>query len=393
MKLDSLTGLRFFAALGVVIGHGHEHFGSPLGIAHYFALGQAVSLFFVLSGFVLTYNYNGPTFSVWNFWVARIARIWPMFAFGVLLMLTIRAAGIGLRMTTALGQPTIEYPTSDGLIRELLGVANLFDPSMWGYIVPGPINPPDWTVSVEFFFYLLFPVIVAYPWGLVAALLLWVVVTLVGVFLYATCGMGPLECYFQHAIYFANFPPFRLIEFLAGIYAARLMMRRSQYRSAAYWIALELVGVAASAFGAFIAPGLLRSGQLHPIMYSVVNSSSASLGFVLLIYACGHGRGPISKLLSLSWVRYGGEISYSLYILHYAVQTMFVHLFGQAIDPIVRSLFYLATIAAAVLAYEAIEVPCRRWIRTWLTQGPMSSPSDVTQRPRVDYIRVSERNH
>ncbi|HDL8028536.1 TPA: acyltransferase, partial [Yersinia enterocolitica] len=78
-KLDALTTLRFFAAAMIVIGHVHPLFGS-LGITDNFVLSQGVSFFFILSGFILAYNYR--TFqdnkSVKRFLVARFARIWPL---------------------------------------------------------------------------------------------------------------------------------------------------------------------------------------------------------------------------------------------------------------------------------------------------------------------------
>src|SRR5690349_17655364 len=79
--LYPLTALRFFAAAVVVIGHGHSLFGS-LNIANAIATGQAVSFFFVLSGFILAYNY--PVLrtgrDVAMFYATRFARIWPLHA-------------------------------------------------------------------------------------------------------------------------------------------------------------------------------------------------------------------------------------------------------------------------------------------------------------------------
>ncbi len=55
-RLDPITSLRFFAAAMIVIGHAHAIFGS-WGIATAIPLEQGVSFFFVLSGFILTWNY------------------------------------------------------------------------------------------------------------------------------------------------------------------------------------------------------------------------------------------------------------------------------------------------------------------------------------------------
>ena len=90
--LDALTGLRFLAALHVVL----FHFGktlvaaTPEGVRHWVGAGySAVGVFFVLSGFVLAWNYldgdgrmqAGPR----AFWAARVARVYPVYALTFLL--------------------------------------------------------------------------------------------------------------------------------------------------------------------------------------------------------------------------------------------------------------------------------------------------------------------
>ena len=86
-KLDPLTSLRFFAAAMIVIGHSHRLIGS-LNLANTFSLAQGVSFFFVLSGFILAYNYPSlPTKSdVLHFFKARIARIWPAHVAAIILL-------------------------------------------------------------------------------------------------------------------------------------------------------------------------------------------------------------------------------------------------------------------------------------------------------------------
>ena len=76
--LRSLTGLRFVAAAAVFVSH-IQYFvfpevrQLPLG-------GPAVSFFFVLSGFILTYVYGQKLSrqSVPRFWFTRWARLWPL---------------------------------------------------------------------------------------------------------------------------------------------------------------------------------------------------------------------------------------------------------------------------------------------------------------------------
>lgn len=74
-QLSALTGLRFFAASAIVLHHLRGTFG--LGTYTGLALSQAVSVFFVLSGFILAYAH--PDLPTWKdrsrFWLARFARI------------------------------------------------------------------------------------------------------------------------------------------------------------------------------------------------------------------------------------------------------------------------------------------------------------------------------
>lgn len=55
-KLQALTSLRFFAAALIVVYHSRG-LGTPSGFADGFAWTQAVSFFFVLSGFILAHVY------------------------------------------------------------------------------------------------------------------------------------------------------------------------------------------------------------------------------------------------------------------------------------------------------------------------------------------------
>jgi len=101
-----LNGLRFFAATAVIFHHVEQYklwasrdlthytsvFGGDSVISTFFeALGsKAVSLFFVLSGFLISYlllaeHQKTETISLKKFYVRRILRIWPVYYLVILL--------------------------------------------------------------------------------------------------------------------------------------------------------------------------------------------------------------------------------------------------------------------------------------------------------------------
>jgi peptidoglycan/LPS O-acetylase OafA/YrhL len=150
IKLDSLTALRFFAAAMVVVSHaaGLFHFMNKPAIVD-LPLAQGVSFFFVLSGFILTYNY--PDLSgikaTGKFWRARLARVWPAHAFALLLGIFI----LDLKPLTQMGVPLYQ-----NIIAHFAMVHGWILQEQFFF----SINPPSWSISTEFAFYLLFPLLI-----------------------------------------------------------------------------------------------------------------------------------------------------------------------------------------------------------------------------------------
>ena len=92
---QGLNSLRFFAAFLVVMHHS-ETIRSKSGLANMEWLGlfkngaNAVTFFFVLSGFLITYlllkeNFQTETISIKKFYIKRILRIWPLYFLLVLI--------------------------------------------------------------------------------------------------------------------------------------------------------------------------------------------------------------------------------------------------------------------------------------------------------------------
>ena len=147
-RIGALTGIRWWAAFGVLLSHNIPGGSTPRIVQSFFEQGNlGVTVFFVLSGFILTFTYGDalshPTpRKVWGFYVARIARVYPLYLL-VLIWVTLERS---VRWNT---------PVDGNWFAHLFGAqAWLRLPHAWEW------NGPAWSVSVEFFFYALFPLLI-----------------------------------------------------------------------------------------------------------------------------------------------------------------------------------------------------------------------------------------
>ncbi len=148
--LPALTGIRFFAAMQVVMFHFGASFaqrhGAPPVVENLLKNGwTAVTLFFILSGFILSYTYSGQITrpgGKMRFWEARFARIYPVYFLSLILSLPFR------------GHP------GAGLTIAALFMVQAWNPFHVDYA--GVWNMPAWTLSTEAFFYLFFPFVLPF---------------------------------------------------------------------------------------------------------------------------------------------------------------------------------------------------------------------------------------
>lgn len=159
--INSLTGIRAVAALWVLFGHYSNYllddFGVPVGTIFQPIFDSAwvgVDLFFVLSGFIIAHTYldefKANKFkSSSNFWWKRISRLYPVYLLTTLAttLLFLVAISIGYKFNHGSG----EVLTWGVFVTNILGVQEWI-----GY---PSINQPSWSVSAEFFAYLIFPVL------------------------------------------------------------------------------------------------------------------------------------------------------------------------------------------------------------------------------------------
>lgn len=164
-KFEELESMRGIAALMVVLVHVPKWSGF-LDYAFIQSFALMVDLFFVLSGFVIFWNYGQKMRSgsdVVRFQFLRFGRLYPVHLLFLLLYLGLELARLYASRNIDVSTPAFSHNTPWRFVQNLLLVQALAPGSEVSF------NSPSWSISVEFYTYLLFAVIVLFAgrWALV----------------------------------------------------------------------------------------------------------------------------------------------------------------------------------------------------------------------------------
>lgn len=394
--LRALTGLRFVAAFQVLAYHGLAPASLPGWLRPFVGTGYVgVSLFFVLSGFVLTYTYHDSlrdgTATRRAFVAARVARIYPVYLLSLLIALP------PLFWLVASKGSRMDGGWLAGMMGMYAGLVQAWDPRR-----ACVMNCPAWSLSAEAFFYLAFLLIlpVVARWDVRRLLLAAVGVyalSLLAPVLYmvlrpdGAVAADPQSLGRWLAVVKYN-PLIRLPEFVLGVVAGRLFLlegeaplRRSMWMEAGAVAALLAVLVASP----LIPYPLLHNGLLAPV-------------FAVLVYALARGAGPVSRVLSTRVLERLGAASFALYILHVPLQAWLVRGYRTlGVDPLPLPLHFALwaslCIAISLTVFDRVEEPGRRLLRRWLARparknvGAAGSeqPGERGQIPAVEVLTTS----
>jgi peptidoglycan/LPS O-acetylase OafA/YrhL len=347
--LDALTGIRLIAAVYVVIfhsklgpkigNHGHWILANLLGNG-----GMAVSLFFLLSGFILAYTYAGQinkSGAYRKFWEARFARLWPVYIISLVLI--------------SASEHYLPKPAPFVAVVLMVQAWNPFDIGM-----AGVWNTVCWTLSTEAFFYLCFPFIQPRLEKLSSSRLLWILATtlvLIISFNLESDGFGYVDnslLNFSHV----PIPVLRLPEFIAGVLMGNLyLMKYSGNRGLRRRIMDTSIWTYAATVGTI---GLLcRSNGRW--------SSLNCVGFCALIYCLAEEDSMISRLLSTRVAILGGSISYSIYLIQTSIRDFtkqIAALIGLKAELGLVLLMSGVLIIASYLLFMLVENPARLFLRS-----------------------------
>lgn len=308
-EILSLTGLRAVAALAVVVHHTGLPPSAPEWAAKIAQCGFiGVPLFFMLSGFVLAYNY--PTLSprsgwrkVVRFWVARVARVMPLYWVVLIWAICMREFR-GIPQDSSLPLHFLGLQTWSGDLR--VG-AQMY-------------NAPGWSICVELFLYALFPFLVpvvamaARRFGArgllaLAGLAFAVQLTLWAIFVInGNADLPAVDPDSAHRWLYRN-PLTRLPEFVVGMCLAFLLARGFRMPRV-----LAHLSQAAVIVFVLVMCGTrdLTSGPLGAAFFGTL----WTVPFAVLILSLASDRGFFSRFLSVRAMVMLGTASYALYITH-----------------------------------------------------------------------------
>lgn len=325
----ALNWLRFFLSIYIVLYHtlnaAYEMEITHPVISAFLSLGNfATTIFFVLSGFLLTYVYvvlrHGGNIDTRSFLVSRLATLYPIHLFTIALALPVfyvvihRHGGIEVPLDVY-GAGSRVLGSSETILAALMNVTLI---QAWNplYLI---LNPPSWSLSTLLFFYIFFPYIAPRLYRsrrpVTALVLFGILFLLPG----AYAQWAGLDDLITMGVLHRN-PIIRLPLFLGGIllcvlYARRIATKDEHLGFAAIAciciVVMITVGIAAYCKIAYPKNPLfiVRNGLYYPAA-------------LMIVWLCAHA-GPVASKWNQRWSSRLGKVSLSIFALHFPLFDIF----------------------------------------------------------------------
>jgi peptidoglycan/LPS O-acetylase OafA/YrhL len=434
-QIPALTGLRFFAAFFILFAHAFDWIAQfqDSHVSEYFSVVAmyGMPLFFVLSGFVIHYNYRDLFLNesigkaICEFAAARFARLYPLYLVFLLMALAADDFLLKIYHSRELALPILTY--------------YLTLTQSWWYLIYGGksiiywLFSVSWSISTEMYFYAVFAATVFFIFalskrgriiliGLVYAALVLAVLgaaryeleTLMVLAQRYVADYIAIDADFENSFYrwlFYFSPYVRVLEFILGCFTAQALLDLSKRKVSPRehrWAAVALIFALASLVGF----GLLYLGVFAlPIINSYVqffalNFLCAPSIAIVLFYVARYDS-PFSRAMSSPPLVTLGETSYSIYLVHSWTLRIFERTPPNltplwAADAIWRIACGIGlTLVVSYGTYRLIELPGRIWLRRILRRGiswgfdrrrlrprPFADPTGVAPRLHLTCSRV-----
>jgi len=351
--IKPLTSLRFVFALLIFLHHLSFIQDSNSDFLHWLYVKIlwegyiGVSFFFILSGFIIAYNYQEKfllrKISFKNFIIARISRIYPLHI-----------------LTLFFSIPLVYYSTSNiawtTFFSHLLVNISLiqsFIPLSEFYF---SFNGVSWSISNELFFYLCFPLLTFFISKLIKVKFLFylcilVILLLLPVLMFYT----PNEI--QPQIFYIN-PILRVLDFSIGILLFNLYC----------FIKYKKFKFSSNFFEPLSVLSLILFFVLYPEIPQVLRWSIYywfPMSFIILVFS--FQKGILSRFLSHSIFVFLGEISFGFYMIHQLV-IKFSFQFFTFTNPYIHIIILFSfSLLLSYISYKFFETPMNRYLKEKFT--------------------------
>ena len=344
MKLNQLTFTRFLAAIAIVFFHyGITTFPFNSGFFYKFfsSANIFVTYFFILSGFVMIIAYgkkDSEQIDYSTYYTNRFARIYPLYLVGLIAVVLI---------------DYINYHTID--FKNFLLQSVLLQSWLPNHTLR--LNRPGWSLSVEVFFYLVFPVLFnrvyrkIKPGKLFVSLIIIFFVSHVLLYILKNSSFYKGFPSVSHDLIY-YFPLSNFSDFLIGNCLGVYFLRIREKHPGNYDLIIFL---------AFAALCFLL-GNNTGVLFAPI------LFLIFILFLSLNKTGFITRLFSTRGFIFLGEISYGIYILQRPVFSSLIllndkfHLINDG-QVFYAGLFILLIVSTVL--YYVIEVPVKIYIRTW----------------------------
>lgn len=359
-----LNGLRFIAAVMVMIGH-IEMVKSFADLPNFDSIpfiGQmgdsGVTLFFVLSGFLISFlllqeKENKGKIEVFRFYMRRLIRIWPLYYLMIFLAFFV--------LPFILSLPGYANVRSGNYFSPALTENLFFLPNLAMVSFPAvPFCVHLWSIGVEEQFYFFWPLIIRFkkikpPVLFVGVILLVIIVRKIFYILRDSPSAKHTnwEWLSRAAEFFSYFP----IECMAiGGLGAWWLFRNLQGRKIIFHPAVEV--------GSYLVSLSIMSMKMEN--HLTLKHLLISIGFIIIILNLSSNPSAIVKLRGRV-PDYLGKISYGVYIFHFTALGIAWHFLQSVQAPfwLINSSLYLLSFGITFLlagcSYRYFESPILKW--------------------------------
>lgn len=337
----SLTGLRFIAASMVFFLHFNPFptDSIPGGIINEFHSG--VTIFFVLSGFLISYRYGGKKIDYRKYFINRFARIYPVFFLFTIITYIINP---------------VKSPVEMFLNFTLLKA--FFSKYLFTGISQG------WTLTIEECFYafaLLLFFLRKYKYYILIAILP-IILLSIGLMLQNFFSANDFRGFLATKDIVITFTFFgRSLEFISGFLLGCFITKiKTNYK---YFTVTGVLMILLMWYLMFFFTGN-EITSINTIEGKIINNVFLPLfGIIPLIIGLVKEKTLLAKFLELDFIEFLGKSSYSFYIIHMGVFSNLLFSFTGNI-----TFVYLSMVLLSTVIFKCIEEPCNRFIKKKFNQ-------------------------